>query len=38
MLGMWLDVIFDDPKDMKKKIMKWWKCNRQFIEGNDNFN
>jgi hypothetical protein len=34
-LSGWLDVVYDDPKDMKKKIMKWWRSNRRFIEGND---
>ena len=30
----WLDVDFEKPRELKRKVSKWWKANRGFIERN----
>ena len=36
-LSFWLDLVYDDPKGMKRRVEGWWSANRQFIEGNEAF-
>ena len=36
-LSFWLDLDLEDARDMHAKVLKWWKLNRRYIEGNEAF-
>ncbi len=30
----WLDVDFEKPRELKRKVQAWWQRNRRYIQGN----